>query len=253
MSRFFLLVVSLFLCFGCGKKGPLVYPDLLIAAAPGAATVYQVGQSLMLSFTLPDKDLSGRKLLELAGMKIMKRDSTPSQVQECSACTTDFVPFKIIYPDVQEASIRRYGNTILMLDGNTESGREYSYRVIPFTKDMQDGLSSKTVSALVTLPPPPPVLRVFSAPTEIKLEFIGLPSVDGKLIGYNIYRALKGEPATFLPLNKKPISDNRFTDSGLDVTAVYRYAVRSVIRDKTGVVVESLLSNEEEGALKEEE
>ncbi|HEY3307559.1 MAG TPA: fibronectin type III domain-containing protein [Desulfuromonadaceae bacterium] len=253
MRCLFLLFIFLFLCLGCGKKGPLVYPDLLIAAAPGSVTVHQVGQGLMLSLTLPDKDLAGQKLVDLAGIKVLKRESAHGQTQECNACTSDFVLFKTLYLDIQESSYRRYGNTLLLLDGNVATGRDYVYRIIPFTKEKLDGESSKPVTASVTLPSPPPVLHVFSAPTEIRLEFAGQPPVEGQLIGYNIYRSLKDEPQPFLPLNKVPLTTNSFTDSGLDVKATYRYTARTVVRTQAGTIVESGLSNEVEGALKEEE
>ena len=253
MRYFFLLNVILFACFGCGKKGPLVYPDLLVAAAPGSVAVHQVGQGLMLSLNLPDKDLAGQKLSGLAGVKVLKRESASGQNEECSACTSDFVLFKTIYLDIQENSYRRYGNRLLWLDGNVTIGRSYSYRVIPFTTDKLAGESSKPLNTSVVFPPTPPALRVFSAPTEIRLEFWGKPSLEGNLIGYNIYRSLKNEPQPFLPLNNKPLATNNFTDSGLDVRATYRYSVRTVVRTAAGTVAESVLSNEEEGALKEEE
>ena len=47
---------------GCGKKGPLIYPDMLIAQPPQQLKVEQSGAVLRLSFNLPDKDRSGRKL-----------------------------------------------------------------------------------------------------------------------------------------------------------------------------------------------
>jgi hypothetical protein len=94
---------------------------------------------------------------------------------------------------------------------------------------------------------------VISQPTEIQLEFVGLPPGEGALAGYNVYRTLKGDAFSLLPLNKEPLTGNSFTDAGLERGTVYVYGVRTVVKMPSGGKVESALSNEAEGKLKDDE
>jgi hypothetical protein len=102
-------------------------------------------------------------------------------------------------------------------------------------------------------PPLPPVVYVISQPTEIQLEFVGMQPDEGSITGYNVYRALKGEVFPLLPLNREPLTGNRFADVGLERGTTYLYGVRTVVRLPSGGRVESSLSNEVEGRLKDDE
>jgi hypothetical protein len=134
-----------------------------------------------------------------------------------------------------------------------QPGRAYTYRVSAVTKDNQEGALSALVTAVMVPAPLPPVLQVISQPTEIQLEFAGLPPSEGIIAGYNVYRALKGESFPLQPLNSEPLTGNRFTDVGLERGTAYLYGVRTVVRLPSGVKVESGLSNEVEGRLKDDE
>lgn len=252
MRRLCLILVIAFLMSACGKKGPLIYPDQLVPESPTAVTVRQTGLGMKLSFLLPQKDRAGRPLGNLAGVRILKRESLPGQ--ECSACTDTFQLFKKVYVDFQDESVRRYGSLMMVLDSDVTVARSYSYTFVPFTKGEVDGQGSASATATLEQPPLPPTLHVISLPTEIKLEFGGRPPAVGTRVGYNLYRTAKGETMPFLPLNKEPMTGNGYTDSGLDRRATYLYAVRILVRmPTTGEVVESAFSNQVEGALKDEE
>lgn len=237
----------------CGKRGPLLYPDMLIPAAPTDVTVQQFGDSIKLSFLLPSKDLAGRDFSGLSGVTINKRDEAAGQAPGCSACTTDFAPFRKLNLDLLPPGTQRYGNLLVLLDGAVQSGRVYTYRVSAVTADNQDGALSGPVSAVMVSALQPPVLQVTSQPTEIQLEFTGLPPGDGAIAGYNIYRVLKGEPFPLQPLNREPVAGNRFVDVGLERGVSYVYGVRAVVRLSSGGRLESGLSNEAEGRLKDDE
>lgn len=238
---------------GCGKKGPLIYPDMLVPAAPSAVSAQQSGNSIKLSFVLPSRDLAGRNFAGLAGVTILKRDEPAGQSPGCSACTTDFSLFRKLNLDPLSPDTRRYGNLLVLLDGDVQTGRTYSYRVSAVASDNQEGALSAPVSADVVAAPLPPVLQSISQPTEIQLEFVGLPSGEGVLAGYNVYRTLKGEAFPLVPLNREPLAGTRFTDVGLERGTSYVYGVRTVVRLPSGGRVESGLSNEAEGRLKDDE
>ncbi|MDR3580639.1 MAG: fibronectin type III domain-containing protein [Oryzomonas sp.] len=252
ISRLLLISIALLSASGCGKKGALLYPDMLVPAAVSALTVSQSGTSVKIAFELPGKDLAGRPLKDLAGATIFKRVESSLQQPDCPACTDDFRIFRKVYLDLPDTT-QIYGNKMVLLDGETSRNTAYSYYVVPFVRDNSVGANSAPVRVRVTLPPLPPVLQVLPAPTEIKLEFVALAPDEGTLAGYNVYRGAKDEPMPYLPLNNEPLKDTVYVDSGLERKVTYRYVVRSVVRMPWGGIAESVPSNEEEGALAEEE
>lgn len=237
----------------CGKKGPLIYPEMLVPAAPANVTLQQSGTSMKLAFELPSKDRAGRSLTNLAGVTILKRDTVADQAAVCSSCTDDYFLFKKLNLDLLPTGTQRRGSLLLVLDGDVHQGRKYSYIVSSFTKEDAAGAASAPVTAAVVQPPLPPVVQVASQPTEIDLEFVGLPPHDGVFVGYNVYRALKGERFSYWPLNREPFTANRFSDAGLERKTSYVYVVRTVARLANGSFIESGVSNEVEAKLKDDE
>jgi predicted small lipoprotein YifL len=237
----------------CGKKGPLVYPEMLVPAAPSNIAAQQSDHSLKLSFTLPSKDRAGRTLSGLAGVTILKRDAVAGQLPGCSACTDDYSLFRKLNLDLLPTGTQRNGSLIMLLDGDVHPGREYSYIVTAVTREDIAGAASAPITAGMVQPPLPPVLQANSQPTQINLEFVGLPHLEGTFAGYNLYRAQKGESFSFWPLNREPLTANQFSDVGLERGTAYIYAVRTVIRLSTGSFVESGMSNVVEGKLKDDE
>src|SRR5512133_869330 len=238
---FFALIVT-----GCGKKGHLVYPEMLVPAAPSNVAAQQFGDSMKLSFVLPSKDRAGRSLATLVGVRILKRDEPAAQKPGCSACTDDFSLFRKLNLDLLPSGVMRYGNLLVLLDADVQPGRVYTYRVTAVDRDGQEGISAAPVTAEMLPTPLPPVLQAISHPTEIQLEIVGLPPRDGVIIGYNIYRSQKGVPFSFVPLNLETVTGNRFVDTGLERGVTYLYGARTVVKSLSGSRVESSLSNEVE-------
>lgn len=237
----------------CGKKGPLFYPDMLVPAAPSELSAHQSGNSIKLSFMLPSRDLAGRNLAGLSGVTILKRDEPAGQNPGCSACTDDFSLFRKFNLDLLPPDILRFGRLLMLQDSDVQAGRNYTYRVLAVTKDNQAGALSAPVAADMVDAFLPPVLQVISQPTELQLEFTGLPPREGVIAGYNVYRSVKGERFSLQPLNRELLTENRFVDVGLERGTTYVYSVRTVVRLPSGGVVESGLSNDVEGILKDDE
>jgi predicted small lipoprotein YifL len=251
MRRHACLLFVLLTLTACGKKGPLIYPDMLVPAAPSDVSARQSGNNVRLTFTLPSKDRAGQPHPDVAGVKIVKRDSLTGQDPGCTACTSDFALFKKWFADIPgEAQVS--GKRVVLLDGAVMSGRSYTYKISAFTKDDLDGAVATPVTANVVQPPLPPVLRAVSQPTEVMLELAGLP-LEGTFVGYSLYRAVKGDPFSYLPYVGSLLKENRFADMALERGVTYVYAARTVIRLSSGTLVESGLSNEVEGKLKDDE
>lgn len=237
----------------CGKKSPLIYPDMLVPAAPSGLSIQQSGRSMKLTFVLPFKDLAGRNIDGVSVVTILKRDEASGQGTVCPSCTSDFVLFRKLNLDLLPPESQRYGSRLIVLDGDVQSGRSYTYRVSAVSRERQEGALSPPQTVVMATVPPPPALQAVSQPTEIQLDFAGVPPVEGVIAGYNVYRAPKGEPFPLLPLNRALLTGNSFVDEGLNRGTTYVYGVRTVVRLPSGARAESGLSNEVEGRLKDDE
>lgn len=253
MRNLFLSVILILALSACGKKGPLHYPDMLVPGAPGAVTISQNGSTVKLQFVLPDKDRGGRKLYGLAGVKISKRQSDAPREQLCNSCLSDYFLFRKLDLGLLPEEVQRFGSRVVILDSDVSTGKTYSYSLVPFAADGSDGSSSAPVSISPVAPTPAPVIKAESFPTEIRIAFASLPPVSGRFVGYNIYRRTQKDIVSYLPLNREPFSGKEYIDSGLARNTQYSYSARSVVRQGNGDMVESLLSNEVAGMLKDDE
>jgi len=253
MRRLFLMVICGLSLAACGKKGPLLYPDMLLPNAPTALAASQIDGGVKLQFLLPESDRGGRKLTDLAGVKINKRTGDFKEEKLCSSCLTEFRLFSKIYLDKLPDTVERYGSRIILLDADVEAGKSYSYSVMPFAKGDQDGFASPQVSILLVQPAIPPVLHAESFPTEIKISFDSTQPSVGEFIGYNLYRTTRQGETPHLPINREPLTDKSYTDTALERNVKYLYMARTLEKLESGGVVESPLSNVVEGMMKNDE
>lgn len=237
----------------CGKKGPLVYPEMLVPAAPSNVYTHQSGTSVNIAFDLPTKDLAGRNVIGIAAVTIVRKDDPSDQKQVCTSCLSDYSRFRSFNLEPLPSGIYRNGNSLLLQDSTVVAGRIYSYRISTATKENLEGALSPATVTAVAEAPVPPVARLVSQPTELLLEFNSVPPSTGEISGYNVYRAGKGDEFPLAPVTSVPVTGGRFVDSGLERATVYRYAVRSVIKLPAGTMIESGMSNEVEGQLKDDE
>lgn len=249
------LVVGLSLIgVACGKKGPLIYPDMLVPAAPTAVTAQQSGSAVNLQFSITDKDRAGRPVQGVSGVKVSRRTvDEGAQKNSCRSCVTDYTLFRTIYLDHLPMDTQRFGNRLVLPDVDVSAGNIYSYRIVPFAADGVDGAASAVVEAHVIAPLPAPDLKIESFPTEVKLMFYPQPLVDGRLLGYNLYRWPAAMARSYQPINREPLKGGEYLDLSLERGVKYRYAVRGLVLLTSGIIVESIGSNEVEGMLKDEE
>lgn len=253
IGRSALIVGLSLLTTACGRKGPLIYPDMLIPAAPAAVTAQQIGSAVKLQFTLPDKDRGGRSVQGVTGVKISRRVAEADQKDFCRTCMADYRLFLTLYLDHMPVFTQRYGNRVVLIDSDVSAGNSYSYSIVPFTADGVDGATSPTADARVAQPLPAPVLKIESFPTEIKLQFSSQTPVSGRLLGYNLYRWAAATVRSYEPLNREPLKNNEYIDGGVERGVRYRYSARVLMEPESGGVVESAESQEVEGMLKDDE
>ena len=252
-GRLFLVGVLSLVATACGKKGPLIYPDMLVPAAPTAVSAMQSGVVVKLQFALSDKDRSGRPVQALAGVKISRRVADMAQKDVCRSCMADYMLFQTLYLDHLPTTTQCFGNRLILLDSDVKAGNSYSYSIVPFTSDGVAGASSPIVDAGVVKPFPAPALKIEPLTTEVKLHILSKPLTSGRLIGYNLYRTPVASVRSFQPLNREPIKGNEYVDAVLERGVKYRYAASALIMTTSGGVAESAESQEVEGMLKDDE
>lgn len=250
--RSMLLAGTLLVIISCGRKGALIYPDMLVSAAPSQIDARQSGSVVKLQFTLPDKDRGGRPLKSLAGIKISKLTKDATEKKVCRLCTKDYRPFRTLYLDALPADTERIGSRLIVPDTDVNEGNLYSYRVVPFDKNDIDGVSSVIADVGIFASIPAPTVVIESTPTELKLQVSSPPEGAWQLLGFNLYRSSAKSPRSYLPINK-PLKGNEFIDTTVERGLKYRYSVRYLMRFGSGDIVESIASEEVEGMLKDYE
>lgn len=248
------LVVGLSLmATACGKKGPLIYPDMLVPAAPSAVTVLQSGATVKMSFAIPGRDRAGRPVHDVAGVRISRKAAEAEQKNLCRSCMTDYSAFRTIYLDRLPTNTERSGSALLVLDGDVSEGYSYSYSIVPFTAGGVEGATATTAAVRVGPPLPAPLLKIESLPTELRLQATPQNMITGTLQGYNLYRWSAVNARSYLPLNREPLKGSEYVDSGLERGVLYSYSARVLFRLSSGDLVESAESNVVTGKLADDE
>ena len=238
--------LTLALCAGCGKKGPLLPPEALVPAPVADLTVAQKGSHFQVSWSAPGKQEGGSRLRDLAGFLLFRRTLLPAG-EDCDDCPGAYGQLARIDLDYPKA-VRRSGNLFLYDDFELKKGSSYQYKLRSFTSEGTQSRDSNRAHHKVLIPPSAPVLEALSSTTGVVLAFLAPPPEQGSLLGYNVYRSKKGEEMPLSPLNAAPLAGTTYEDHVLLVGAPYDYRVTSVAA-LNGETVESLPSNLAEGAM----
>lgn len=241
------------LAMACGRKGPLIYPDMLLPAAPASVTARQSGAAVKLQFAVPEKDRAGRPVQGVAGVKISKRTTDDAQKDVCRSCMTDYRLFRTLYLDLLPTDTQRFGSRLILLDSDVLAGNIYSYSIVPFATDGLDGAASAVADVRVGTALPAPSITIESFPTEVRIRLSSQPSSSGPLLGYNLYRTSGTIPRSLQPLNSEPLKGSVYVDTALERGVKYRYSARTLQVLESGGIAESAESDSVEGMLKDDE
>ena len=227
---------------GCGKKGPLIYPDMLLPGPPQAVSLEQSGPFLRLSFDLPTKDKMGKALKEDLESIVVLRKILDQQ--SCSSCLDAYQQMLRIDPR-HPAPATRQGDRISWIDQDARpDGQRYQYRIKIVQKGGEAGSVADTIATALHTPPVAPVIQahpVFGG--MVQVEFSATLPEGMVLVGYQLYRAGGPDNSTLQPLGGLQL-ERRYTDQSVQIGSVYRYAVRMVVRPAKakGAAIESELS-----------
>ena len=234
-------MTSAVLLAACGRKGPLIYPDLLVPEAPQQVQVQQLGDRLQLSFALPAKDRAGRALREPVIIQVQRRELNPDEPGLCGSSPADYLSLLKVDPAFPAPAIMQ-GGQVTLLDAGVHSGKRYQYRLVAVDRDGAIGEPAESLQVLVVPAVAAPVVTatpVFGG--MIRLTITGPIPSGSVFLGYLLYRTTGAGPLPPMPLvighGVTPYLDQT-VQRGIE----YRYGARLFMRRKDGVVMLSRCS-----------
>lgn len=243
-----LLVASLGVVSGCGKKGQLVPPDTLVPAPVSDLSLDQRGERFQLAWSAPSKEEGGAAIKDLSGFLLLRRVVLPP-AEDCEECPTAYKELAHIDLDYPQG-FQRMGRRYQVTDSDLQTGKTYQYKLRAVTSDGTQSKDSNKVRHTVLVPPPPPFVEATPRDDSVLLTISAQPPAQGKLTGFNVYRAKPGQELPKSPVNEAPLTSGSYEDRNVVLGQRYSYAVTS-IASVDGETVESLPSKRVEGAVRE--
>jgi len=227
-----ILLFFLFVLIACGRKGPLIpLSELAPAAVTDLMVVGKQDRSVLL-WTAPERDVRGRHIEGINRFTIL-RDSLPFERLPCEGCPGRYEAIRTMNPP-EEKEFFRPGGNYEFSDFPLTYGYRYQYRVIAVTEKGRTGQRSNIAFLFWDTPPAPPEeLRglpgdrhVLLSWREPALKVDGMPLTE--VAGYAVYRREESTVYPLFPVNSLPITDNTYTDGGLENHRQYYYTVKAL-------------------------
>jgi hypothetical protein len=257
LPAFLCVLLISFLVAGCGAPGEPTPPSPPIPVAVTDLKARQLGDAVLLTFTLPTKNTLGLRLSETPTLEVwrggLRPDGTPDPK---SFHLADTVPSTILSSYVDEGKIA-FPEPVQPDELRARAGETAIYRVR--TRVSERKASADSNEAFVDLYPVPQRIETLEAkPTEKSIQLSWTPpsstSAGAQLPPIREFHIYRGEldPASAtaaekdlhaavwkLPLLQIGVSTTpEYQDATFDFGRTYAYAVRSVISEG-GVLLES--------------
>lgn len=224
MIRLATIVLLVVFLSACGRKGPLVRPEALVPAKVSDFVVLQKGESLQLSWSIPKKLVSGGKLTDLAGFRLLVREIPEDG--GCPDCPDAWHMLGLFDLEFLKGALR-VGDRLYYTDTDAQPGRTYGYRLISYTKSTTESPSAE-VRFTKRTPIPPPVLTATSTYLSVTLECTPSPLPAEYVFGGCAVYRVKGDE--LLPLTPTAVipEAGRYEDTLLEQRMIYAYSVAAV-------------------------
>ncbi len=254
------LRISIFvflLAAGCGAPSQPVPPSPPIPAAVSDLTARQLGDGVLLTFTLPNKSTLGRRLTEMPTLEVLRGSLRPDGLpDQKSFRVVDTVPGSLLGTYLEQGKVQ-FLDPILPEETRTHPGETVLYRVR--TRVSRKKASADSNGASLDLYPVPEridalEIRVTESSIQLKWAAPKRTSAGESLPAIQEYHVYRGEldpasaPAAEKDLHagvwKLPLMQiatttaPEYPDAGFDFGKTYAYVVRSVISEN-GVLLES--------------
>ena len=221
---------------GCGRKGPLVAPQMRAPEPVADLRAVVRDDAVALTWTVPGTRMDGSRLREVERTRLYRVEDTGAGDPRPALLDGDTVRGWTLLTTVRSTppAVSLHGQRVAHADTrDLVPGRRYTYTVT--STDVQGRTSgpSRRVSArLVAVAEAPPDLQ--AAPGEGQVQLAWSPPErlrDGRRVpGPLVYEVLRasGPDAPFTAVARTPPGQTTLVDSAVENDRTYWYAVRAV-------------------------
>lgn len=225
---------------GCGHKGrplPLQQP---LPIAPPDLQARQRGNSMLISWTIPDKNQNETPLTDLAGFNLYRMIFDPRDT--CPECQDRSLLLQSIDLDYL-VNAQLVEQRVYLADHGIRPGKGYFYRVTARTAAGHEGASAEVQREALPAPDAPLGLSAIGLDRLVRLEWQAVTpqSAAESLLGYQLYRGAADGRIEPAPVNSELLTSTGYDDFSVDNGQTYNYQIRSVIR-RGDLTLESLPS-----------
>lgn len=230
-------LLLLALLSACGKKGPVQPLSGVVPEPPGNPKIIQQGDSLLLSWGLPDGETAG-------DIRSYRIDRLAYAAEDgCPSCREPNETVTRISLRGREAG-QQVNQRLYWRDTRVASGSGYFYRIVPEAFGGREGDAVTVYRTLLPAPSPPSPPEADVGRDQAIINWGPPPTLpDGaQPAGYNLYRRSLSGLFPPVPLNPEPLATPAVVDRGLEAGRNYSYRVTLLVLIGE-VLVESLPSD----------
>lgn len=240
------ITFALLISAACGKRKPPLPPFEKISQRIEISGI-QRGNIIALSWTLPDKNASGKSILNIKRADVYRLAeplSAPTNLSEEEFASRSTLISSVPITDADFAKKQFTYNDTLQFAGQPARLR-YSVRFVNEAGQKAAFSNFLLIEPTAKSAEQPTITNALISQEAILLNWNApLKNVDGSqpvnILGYNIYRTANEETKI---LNGTPITANNFEDVFFEFGKDYKYFVRTVSLGADGEPIESLDSN----------
>lgn len=217
--------LGLLVLAGCGRSGPPIVPIMAEPSPPTDLTALVRSRAVILAWTRPTTNIDGTALKYLATFQISRSQTAPRAF--------GYSVIAIVKAEKPENAVVS-GNRYAFTDKNVVVGSRYTYTIEAVSRRGIIGPPTTEATALVTAEiEAPSNLQAEAGERAVRL-FWDAPTqrVDASPLAivprYNIYRGANPGRYDPSPINREPVRNAQFQDTGLVNDQTYYYRVAAV-------------------------
>lgn len=225
-ARLIIITGIILLLASCGKKGPVRPLEANLPASVKNVELRQQGDTLLLSWQLPTHNQNSTLLDSAPVVEVYRMLFDPAN--DCPECTDRSVLLYSIDPELPQPALLS-GDRYLLQDRQVAANQGYHYRLVPRSKDGQDG--QPLIVRIVFVEPlaAPAGLKVEAHDRSATVSWQPFQPAEGQeLLGYRLYR--HHEESSVELLNPRPLTDLIYEDFNLENGRAYNYQVRALLK-----------------------
>jgi hypothetical protein len=231
LSALFLLLLA---AAGCAKTGDPHPPVLLIPSPTTDLSVVQTGSEAIVSVSMPTRNTNGSEVTTLASVELWRvtedgcsvhaplpEDEFLARATRVVSVTAGASPAKV------QAGRLTVTDPLAVSDPASiyTSGFRYAARFVN-KKGQAAGLTNQAFLAPVPIPPAPSGLSATVLEDSIQIRWA---AADGKVAGYNVFKATDPRSLPPAPVNKEPLTAPEYVDRDFQFDVAGYYQVNVVV------------------------